>query len=333
MRSKTVILVVTYCKPKLLKSMFTQLRNVLMIVTGWSVCFISCQSNSLLNQKLRTSQPTSGISTLSFDYVNHLIRLEAGLNTSSESHDFILDSGAPTFITDTLVKVHNLIQGDAETATDVNGHQLDINRYKVNSLQLGDYKLGNLDVWSSEKIKEMPVLRHYEGEGLIGADVMKHLIWKIDYGCRQITLTRSIDSLHLPAGTRFTIMRMNSDGNPVIRANIGGKKSRDFIVDLGYNGSVLLPAHILKRELIEESVSYNSNQSVATGFHSNSGPVKNAWLKQFKSGSLQFEHIKAITAGNNTKALVGNAFFENHILILDFINQRLFLLDPPKNCA
>jgi hypothetical protein len=294
----------------------------------------SCSHHSLkIARPLSKSNSTTPVSTLSFDYVNRLIRIEAGINNEEASFDFILDTGAPTFVTNDVVEQNNLWATEQQTAMDVNGNEQSLWRYNIQSLKIGGQSFKRVKALSNTGVSDMAVLKNRANGGLIGADLMKNAIWKINYGCREITLSTSLDSLNIHDSIKPIKLYLDETGSPWIQAQIGDLPKLDFIVDLGYNGSVLLPEHLLAKPVFNDSLTQQEMLKLSTGFYSEDVQLTYKFIKTFKWGPHVWEDVKASSSGNNTKALLGNAFFENHVLVLDFIHHKLFLLPPDPSCS
>jgi hypothetical protein len=266
------------------------------------------------------------VTAFSFEYNNRLISFFASVNEGANKFRFILDSGAPTFITDTVVKQHRIASAEQATAFDVNGNEQPVNIYHLRNIVIGGREFRHISAAGSEQTSGMAVLKNRAEGGLIGADVMKEGIWMIDYHKRSITLTDRIDSLNIPAGSFTAKMHKGENGSPVIEAVLPGNRKMSFIIDLGYNGSLLLPYNRMNEELFNDSLGYVKNEIVNAGIKSSVQQQQYRYIKTFKSGTIELENVKASTTGNNTKALIGNEFLEHYIVVLDFVNRGLTLI-------
>jgi len=285
----------------------------------------------------QNTDTTNNLEPVPFEYNNRLIKINASINSSEEKHDFILDSGAPTFITDTITKKYDLDYIGSETAYDADGNAQKIHFYDIPEIEIGDKKVESTTGASNEKISAMPLLKGHNYAGLIGANAMRNHIWVINYNCREITLADNIETLSLPENTVTAKMRLDEWGRPMINATISGKEKLSFIVDVGYNGSVLLPKKYFSRPIFNDSLSFNESTKLSTGFVSGNTQMNYKFLNNISIGNLNVENVKASTTGNNKDALIGNEFLENYIVVLDFLNGQLTFLpaddDCQKNCC
>jgi len=269
----------------------------------------------------------NSVSIVPFSYNNRLISMKAGITNDQDQHEFILDSGAPTFLTDSMIKVHDLSEIKSETSYDADGNEQKMSIYYIKTMEIGGKKIKNTSAVSSQNVSKMPLLKGHHYAGLLGANAMRNSIWIINYQQHKITLTDNIENIKIPKDALSAKMKTDELNRPAIDVNIDGKLNLTFIVDLGYNGSMLLPQKLLSKPLFNDSLSFSKNESLSTGFASNVKQVEYKFLKNISIGNRNLENVKASTTGKNCEALIGNEFLENYIVILDFINKRIIFLE------
>ncbi|HNW89862.1 MAG TPA: aspartyl protease family protein [Bacteroidales bacterium] len=280
----------------------------------------------------QNTDTTTILEPVPFEYDNRLIKINATINDSEEKHDFILDSGAPTFITDTITKRYDLAYVGSETAYDADGNVQKIHFYDIPEIGIGNKKVESTTVASNEKISSMPILKGQHYAGLLGANAMKNHIWVINYNCREITLADDKETLSLPKNSCTAKMRHDEWGRPIISATLSGKERLSFIVDVGYNGSLLLPKKYFSKPIFNDTLSYAESTTLSTGFATGNAQMNYKFLNTISIGTLQAENVKSSTTGNNKDALIGNEFLENYIVVLDFLNGQLTFLPADEEC-
>lgn len=285
----------------------------------------------------QNTDTTNSLEPVPFEYNNRLIKINASLNSSDEKHDFILDSGAPTFITDTITKKYDLAYLGSETAYDADGNVQKIHFYDIPEIGIGNKKVESTTCASNEKVSAMPILKGHNYAGLLGANAMKNHIWVINYNCREITLADHRETLALPKNSCSAKMSLDEWGRPMIVATLSGKEKLCFIVDVGYNGSLLLPKKYFSKPLFNDSLSYAESTTLSTGFATGNAQMNYKFLSNIAIGTLNAANVKSSSTGNNKDALIGNEFLENYIVVLDFLNGQLTFLpaddDCKKNCC
>jgi hypothetical protein len=271
------------------------------------------------------------VTELSFDYKNHIIAFSANIN-SGKDYRFILDSGAPTFITRQVVQDHHLRSNASAIAYDVSGNEQNIEFYTLDNITIAGKSFHHIEAAGNELTASMQVLKDRADGGLIGADIMNKYIWMINYQDRKIIITDHLDSLSIPENAIVSPMGTDNAGSPVIEVSLSGEKKLPFIIDIGYSGSVLLPAGKSTADIFNDSLSYSKREKLSTGFESSIGSHEYKFIRRFSAGNLNKENVKASTTGANTKALLGNEFLEDYTVVLDFRNKQLILI-PAKDLA
>lgn len=269
---------------------------------------------------------------LPFEYDNQLIKLKARINNTPIDYSFILDSGAPTIISDSIVLKNHLNYVDSKLAYDANGLEQTFDLYKIKHFSISNKSFENVKVISNEFVTQIPAVKGRANGGLIGANLMDNTIWMIDYLKKEITVTDVFDSLRIPENSFSTTMFKNENGNPMIDVTLSDSKKIPVMIDLGFNGSVLLPHQYFNNTLFNDSLNLVKKQKVSTGFGSDEKEVKYQFIKGFKSGELNEINVKSSIGNSDALALIGNDFLQNYTIIMDFIHNQMIFIPRDKSC-
>lgn len=265
------------------------------------------------------------VSKFKFDYPNRLIRVHARVNEAPLDYTFILDSGAPTAVTDSLADKNRLKYVDTRNAVDANGNEQSFDILKVNRFRLEEQCYENVKVISNEDVARIPAVSGKANGGLIGANLMKNAVWMIDYKNLEITVAPHKDSLKLPQNYFSSRMYLSAGGNPMIDVKINEKSTIGVMVDLGYNGSLLLHPGLFEKDWFNASGNFAAGQKVSTAFASEEQFTTYKFLNQMRIGNLTIENVKTSSTGNNTVNLLGNEFLQDYTIVLDFISNTFIL--------
>jgi hypothetical protein len=285
----------------------------------------ACCSNEIKHENKGLNNENYS-SLIPFGYNNRLLSVKVGLSSADDCHEFILDSGAPTFITDSVAKTHDITLINTETVYDVNHNEQTLDKYCFRKIFLGGRELKNVNANSSNMVDRMPLLKNRPYSGLLGANSMKNNIWIINYDRREITLTNNIDSLPMPNEAFSAKMTTDELNRPTVLVKIGENQTLSFIIDLGYNGSILLPKKYMEKPIFTDSLNFTQNERLSSGFASEISQINYKFIKELSLGEMKLHNIKASSSGNNTEALIGNEFLEKYIVILDFIHEKVTLI-------
>ncbi|MBP8725025.1 MAG: hypothetical protein KBH75_03380 [Saprospiraceae bacterium] len=261
-----------------------------------------------------------------FQYVNRLIRIEAMVNRSNAGHHFYLDTGAPTFITQNLADLHAVSGSLAGLASDVEGNVQRVQEYLLNSLHLGSWELKNLRVASSEGVAQMPILRGTASGGLLGADAMQGAVWMIDYASQTLYVQHHPEHQCLPENALVSKMYTDRTGSPIIELELQPGIREKFIIDLAFNGSLLVNDKLLSRLDLVDSLRFTRTEKYSTGFRTTYREVVYDFLPSLRIGNGTTGMVKLSSGGKRTKKLIGNEFLEQFILTLDFRNRMVILI-------
>jgi hypothetical protein len=280
-----------------------------------------------------STETPNTVSRMPFTYDNRIIILDVAIKGSTETHGFILDSGAPTMISDSLTRRYDLPFLSSEAAFDAAGNTIPIGRYHIRNIELGGYGLKNLSAYSNAAVKQMPVLRNNRCEGLLGANAMRGSIWQIDYQSREIRISRDSAGLDFPQGTSAVRMKTDELGRPIVTAVLSEQVKINMIVDVAYNGSLLLPKKLITKILYNDSMSYSSRERYSTGYESSERISEYKYLRSLQIGDLKLMNVKVSFGSDDSPALIGNEFLEQYTLVLDFVNRNLALVPPANACG
>lgn len=267
-----------------------------------------------------------------FDYNNRLIKLNIGINSDQNNHVFILDSGAPTFISDSLAEVYDLTYLNSETVFDVNGNTQRMDFYNIKSIEIGEKQFKGIETASNEQVSNMPILKGHQYAGLLGANAMKNSIWQINYNCHEILLSDKSENFSLPDSTYSVKMNLDELYRPYITIVIAGKYRVDCIVDVAYNGSLLLPDRFFNKPIFNDSLSFSKKEIYSVGFEAITKQIEYKYLQNISIGDMKLENIRASASGSNNIALVGNEFLEKYTIIMNFLDKRMAFMPIEEKC-
>lgn len=261
-----------------------------------------------------------------FQYVNRLIRIEALVNHSDERHYFFLDTGAPTFVTQNLADAHAHTGSSSDLAIDVEGNVHRVQEYLLKSLHLGTWEMRNLRVSSGVGVAEMPILRGTASGGLLGADAMQGAVWMIDYSNQTLYVQHHPEAPCLPENALISKMYTDRNGSPLIELELQPGIREKFIIDLAFNGSLLVNDKLLSRLDLLDSLRFTRTKKYSTGFRTSYRDVVYHFLPSVRIGHGVTDMVKLSSGGKRTKKLIGNEFLEQFTLILDFRNRQVVLI-------
>lgn len=255
-----------------------------------------------------------------------LIVIKVELN--NETYDFILDSGATNVLSKELAKtlgnkgLFTVNNGDSQG----NSQQLDIT--KIEEISIGGVKFaetgsGIIDFSQSIDIGCMEV------DGIIGSNLMRLAVWKIDFRNQIITITNTKESLSLGHKTKkIPFYTYGEEDKPFCNVKINNVDEKNVIIDLGSNGGFSLSYSTyekIQKELPKnkKAIEYGSGGSGGYGY----GKMDSIYYLQ--AGRLSVGEIglnnQIIKFSKSIVPTIGTAFFKNYDLVMNWVDKELLL--------
>lgn len=288
------------------------------------ITIASCSSirNYTLMKKGAVRQ-TEFTETIPFKYNgNHII---IKVKIKGEDYNFLLDSGAPNVISVELATKLKLNPGFSAGANDAGGNSSNLEFVTLEELQIGNIDFINTgaaiaDINKNDFIYCMGI------DGLIGANLMKEAIWEIDCTQQKITISNSINSIHIPPTANVIPFKRNFSGSPIVDVDCNGEQVNGVVIDLGSNGGIKIPMNVfnqMKDKNFPIALGYGSN---AAGLYGNFEPdtTRKVLLPKLTLGESVLKN--QLTTFDKQSDRIGMAFLRDYTIILNWFNNEMILV-------
>jgi len=278
-----------------------------------------------------------------FDYQQREILVKGRIN-SGEEVTFLFDTGASDTIIDRRVAAESFLIKQGQSGMMALGGRIDVNNTVLKRLEVGNLVLNDVDARIANLSGQSTQLGR-KIAGIIGTNVMTKAVVRIDFGKPSLTFYDK-DAFERPAAA--AIIPLAQHNAPVVKARINGADEVLMLVDTGaaFNS---LPTEIAKKVLQRSSGQETHTtegsgldgkriklgnvvaRSVAVGPHSVSN-MNFTYQVVNPSASPKPDAGKVVEAKegffqNTSLGILGNPFWENFIVTVDYKFQRL-LLEP-----
>ena len=171
--------------------------------------------------------------------------------------------------------------------------------------------------------------------GIIGYNILQNCCWQIDYEKKQIIITDQIDSLTDLNNIQWVKYTCISQETPIIPAVINDSIQVKLFFDTGYSGAINLSSTDLYKAISEQYPNQTAKYTVKPAIVISGGRDVNSYKKMlfktstFSTGPLLTKgQIISIEDVQEKKysGLIGNKYFENFIITLDYKNKRVGFL-------
>lgn len=256
------------------------------------------------------------ITEMPFRYINNHIFIDVVIN--QKKYNFLFDTGAElTAIDDDVTNIGDLqFLLIGETKAEGNS----IATQKVKLIEIPKISLSNIDFLNTGAIVlKIPKLRKlyscFEINGIIGNNLMRKANWQIDYKNKIIRITDNIQKIKISEIAVPIKMDAKETGNIYFDLCINGTFSK-FTFDTGSNWHITTSSkkfqHFQKQNKNLQFIKKgNQYEFIADLFTLDKINLKN----------------QIITLENGNHSLLGNVFFENYILSIDWKNDLIYF-DP-----
>ncbi len=278
----------------------------------------AAQSKKFYNSGSATLPAT--VEALPFTYQNDLPLVEVTIG--GKKHIFLFDTGAPTIISPATYKELRLKSISEGAIHDSQKNMRKEIFTKVPAMKIGNVTFNNIGAIVMDF--SQPEFTCLKIDGIIGANQMAHLYWKINYADGKILVSNNIHLLKqndFPVKIPFKPTRQKT---PLIATSLLGRKV-NLTFDTGFNGYFKLNNSIAD---VESNIS-KENYVVTEGVNAVSmyGGAKmeqeyEFLLNNFTLGEQKFENQIFDTGISN---LIGNKFLRNYEYILDWKKSLVYL--------
>ncbi|CAN5144430.1 hypothetical protein BH10CYA1_BH10CYA1_38280 [soil metagenome] len=304
------------------KSSETTLLNIELVTGG---------NDSMFEMPIETpiARLKQGPIKIPFDYRANEIMIKSKINGKSDV-SLILDTGATTTVLNAADATAYGIAKSSDYKMTTGSGTIKTSYITLSSLGLGDLTLNNVPV----AVSDLPGFQELPGQkpvGIIGADILRRFLVCIDYENREVSLSDPHDvkvpddAIILPTepalGAAGLVVQGKLEGQPIT-----------LLVDTGaaFNN---VSEHLVKK-LIKSSLLPVGKVEGLDGQKISIGAVM---FKNLKIGPLTVqnpvfsvapESVSGLPKGiivNGALAILGNPFWSNYKLTIDYRHQRLLL--------
>lgn len=279
--------------------------------------------------------------TVPFEYADNEIVVKCRVN-NSEDLDFLFDTGASDTIIDRRVAAQNFLAKQekfdiAAYSGMVEANRSELKRFEIGSLILNEVPVRVLDMNAQSRQMGRPIA------GIIGTNIISQFLVTIDYSKRSLVF-EDMESAARPlkaANVPFTIRQL-----PYIKVALNGRDEQLLLVDTGaaFNH---LPTSVAQRHVQGDPANMR-HVTEATGLDGRPVQLGRVVLDSVSLGGLTRKGVsftypiqqerktsrKAPTPETKERAgffqdsnfgILGNPFWENFIVTVDYKFQRLLL--------
>ncbi|MGD1847929.1 MAG: aspartyl protease family protein [Salibacteraceae bacterium] len=267
--------------------------------------------------------PEAFVVKIPFEYRLGLVILKVTLQ--GKEYDFLLDSGAPNSISKALAdklgftKDFDRKVGDSQGSSGQLGFTM-IDKMSLGGVEFSDQGAVIIDMKSQELLSCLHV------DGLVGANLMRTVVWKIDYQHQEITLSNSLAALKLPPPAHKIPFTTSVTGSPYVQLDLNGVTVDRVLLDLGSSSGFKLSYDVLDNlekddPKIAKTYGYGSQSFGLYGL----GKKDTTFFIKAADCKIGEQPIaeNIIRFPSATKRSIGTQFFKQYDLVFDWFKKEV----------
>lgn len=268
--------------------------------------------------------------TIPFRYSNsgHIL-IDVKINNSDRAYPFILDSGAGSYVFKNFTKEHPLEGNGFAFSMGATGNIFFSRIRKVQSLQIGTTTFNELNVEESDLNWDCMDNVY----GLIGPNVMRHLVWNIDFQKKIIVLSENIDDKH-QNGQAIEIPVHESEFSHYLKVDLKfryNRISKNVRIDFGNSGTLSLGENLL----IEDGLNFKKKKilgvaSKGLGYATNNKSSDGSYYLVdsliFNQSDYSVSNIP-VNASPSSSNFLGLGFFKKYKVTISW-KDKVVILSP-----
>lgn len=261
---------------------------------------------------------TQSIEKIPLNFINDIPIVKVEIE--GEYYNFLFDTGAPLVISN---EVYNRLNLKSDKESDIEDTNKEKRKQKFTYLPM--LKAGNVMFKNFGAVVidfEDPIFKCYNVTGILGANQMAKLYWKIDYQNNKIEATKNLENFEpkeFTYKTRFTPLPQKS---PKIYIQLN-KENREVLFDTGFAGSIALNKSQI--DLKDPKIAKNLITTKGIGAVGMYGMGQKSEQFLFTTDDFSVGNMPKSKQIIETmeSAILGNTFLKNYIFILDWKNNEI----------
>lgn len=258
------------------------------------------------------------VEKINLTFSNELPLVNVSIN--GKSYQFIFDTGAPTVISHAVYNELNLKEKHKRKVGDSQKNKQEQIFTELPEMTIDQVVFKNIGAVVLDL--EGPEFGCLKIDGIIGANQMAKLFWRIDYSENMLEATKDLKQFSTDGYEMVFTFKPRPQKTPVIESQILDKKM-NLTFDTGFTGSIKISENNYdpKNEKVKSVETYGVNSVGAFG---TGKPLSSYHFRatELLLAGQKFENEIVIT-GNSS--LLGNEFLKKFKFIIDWQNNKVYL--------
>jgi len=239
---------------------------------------------------------------------------------------FLFDSGAPNVISAEFAAKLKLKQKASAGVRDSGGNFKSSQTY----VNLEDINIGGVHFRNTgaivQDLRSSDIFKCLDFDGIIGANLMRQAVWKLDYAKNTISFSDDIANMKPDSSYQAVPFSTLLSGTPVVTLELSGIPVPGLLFDTGSNKSFSLPLRSLRQlkdSLPAETTWELGATSYGVGGKGLADTIFYTTVDTLQLGGHRLTQI--VVAFDEHAYTIGNEFFQHYDVILDWNSRKIYL--------
>ncbi|UCC40317.1 MAG: PDZ domain-containing protein [Candidatus Aminicenantes bacterium] len=269
---------------------------------------------------LLTTHFTMGIApppenTISFKWQGHLIVVEGNINSSQDNYNFIIDTGALTFIDKNVAQELQLKQKGMMA--------------KINSLELSGFYINDIFCFTTFDFQHFNAIG-IPIHGIIGPNLLERYKVAFDFKSCSVTFSSDTTSLDRPENALFLTFRNHPVNNaPLVNFKMGDK-SIEGMIDTGQPYPIVFPLESFEKYKNLYVSDFIKSRGLMEEWPDTTADFNYlARLKSFELENIKVESIVCLFGQLPrplSMPLIGNNFLSQFKIVINYPKDEMLML-------
>lgn len=237
-----------------------------------------------------------------------------------KEYTFMVDTGAPTIISEGIFESLNIKESHAQNATDSQDKE-----QKLKFAKLPEMRIGNMifkDIGCAILNLDSNGFECFGIDGIVGANLMAKLVLEFDYANRMIKASAKQTSFDVEKSDFIWNFTTTPQKTPKISGQLL-EKNLSFTFDTGFSGNIDVPNNYeFYKSKIDPKNFITESGSSSIGVFGLGKPATNFSLKT----GIAFDSIPfpGEIIGSGSSSLIGNSFLKDYVFVMDWQARKIY---------
>lgn len=298
-----------------------KIRFEKLILLASLAIFIGCKSSEKLFSKGFYPQQEY-TDSVRFNSYLRLIFVPVVIN--GKTYNFLLDTGAPMVVSKELAAELNLERVSRKYVGDSQGKRQKLNYLLLPEITIGQQTFGQLVAIEAD-LNLDPTLACMKMDGIIGSNLLRHAIWEIDYQQKFLGFHNNYKKF-LPDSAAIVLPFITAASyTPVIDVMVDSIKIRNVTFDTGSGGWLTMPVSRLGKTRFNPDSVHTEIGYVSAGLFGSVADTVYHTKNHLALANAAISHVPLSLEHSKPKSLLGNAFFENFYVVMNWQTREMYL--------